>query len=317
MALDRLDGLLAKLEVTYGLDPTPVAADDGVRVMERVWENAGPTHAFENLRPDAPSGTLFPLPPATPRGRMVEFTITWDARGAGAAYSATVLPEGDPLLQASGLARVDDFTVSAETVTYSPADTGHKSCTVWAYAGGVLFKIVGVRCRLRIPISAGGFSRFVFDCSGIMVLDPATIALPSITYDSTVSPPGVNMALDVGGGTWIPDSFQLDLDGGQQIERLDGVNETEGIQEFAIIGFDDASMAIQARTTLLATYDPYADMRNRTARAIAIQAGTVQYNKWDIAIAAGYAKDPTHSVDSGVVAWTVDYQLLDYAIKFD
>ncbi len=315
MALDRLDGLLAKKEVTYALDPVPTAALDGVRVTERVWEAVGPTHAFENLQDDVASGTLFPIAPAQPRGRMQDFTITWDARGAGAAYSVTVLPEADPLLQACGLVRVDDFAVSAENVTYSPADTGHASCTVYAYAGGVLYIYVGCRGRLRIPISAGGLARFVFEMQGIMTAVPVTTVLPAVTYDSVTAPPSVNMALTV--GAWSPESFSLELDGGQSIERLDSVNAAEGIETFEIVSFEEAAMAIQARTTVLATYNPYADVRARTSRAIAIQAGTVQYDKWDVAVLNAYANDPNHTVNNAVVAWDVGYKLLDYAIRFN
>lgn len=314
MALDRLDGLLAKIEGTYGTDSAPVAGTDGVLVDERLWNPTNPEHAFENTREDAASGTLFRLFPATPRGRMVEFEITWDARGAGAAYSISVLPEADPLLRACGLLRTDDFAGGTENIIYTPRDTGHESCTVHVHAGGNRYQIVGCRGVLAIPISAGGQSRFVFSMSGIMIVNPATIALPSITYDATIAPPSVNMALTV--GPWSPDAFSLELAGGQDIQRLDGVNAVEGIQEFAIVGFDPI-MTVNARTTVLATYDPYADMRARTSRAIAIAAGTVQYNKWDLAVVDAYVRDPSHSVDNGVVAYDLEYILQDYALTFD
>lgn len=314
MALDRLDGMTAKIETTYATDSVPLVGTDGVLVDERLWNPTNPTHAFENTREDAASGTLFSLFPAIPRGRIVEFDITWDARGPGAVLSLAVLPEADPLLRACGLERVDDFTVSLENVIYKPRDTGHESCTIYVHAGGNLYRIVGCRGVLRIPISAGGQSRFVFSMSGIMLTDPVTFTFPSITYDSTIAPPSVNMALTV--GAWSPDSFTFELAGGQDIQRLDSVNAAEGVAEFAIVGFDPI-ITVNARTPILATYDPYADLRARTSRAIAIAAGTVQYNKWDIAVVDAYVRDPSHSVDNGVVAWDLEYILQDYALKFD
>lgn len=314
MALNRLDGMTAKIESTYATDSVPVIATDGVLVDERLWSPTNPTHAFENTREDAASGTLFSLFPAVPRGRIVEFDITWDARGSGAVYSATVLPEADPLLRACGLLRTDDFTVALENVSYAPRDTGHESCTIYVHAGGNLYRIVGCRGVLRIPISAGGQSRFVFSMSGIMLTDPVTFVFPSITYDSPIAPPSVNMALTV--GAWSPDSFTFQLAGGQDIQRLDSVNAAEGVAEFAIVGFDPI-ITVNARTTVLATYNPYADLRARTSRAIAIAAGTVQYNKWDLAVVAAYVRDPSHSVDNGVVAWDLEYILQDYALKFN
>ncbi len=315
MALDRLDGLLAKIESAYATDSVPVAATDGVLVDERLWSPSNPTHAFENTREDAASGSLFSLFPAVPRGRIIEFDITWDARGAGAAYSASVLPEADPLLRACGLLRVDDFTGGSENVSYAPRDTGHESCSIYVFAGGVRYRIVGVRGVLRIPVSAGGQSRMVFAMQGIVLSNPDTVTLPSITYDSTIAPPSVSMGLSVG-GIWSPDAFTFELAGGQDIQRLDGVNDAEGIQEFAIVGFDPIA-TINARTTVLATYDPYADLRARTTRTIVINTGTVQYNKWDISITDAYVRDPAHSVNNGVVAWDLEYILQDYALKFD
>lgn len=100
--------------------------------------------------------------------------------------------------------------------------------------------------------------------------------------------------------------------GGQDVQRLDSVNAAEGIFSFEIVGFDPI-MTVNARTTILATYDPYADMRARTSRAIAIAAGTVQFNKWDIAVVDAYVRDPSHSVDNGVVAYDLEYILQDYA----
>ena len=54
--------------------------------------------------------------------------------------------------------------------------------------------------------------------SGIMLSDPATEAFPSITYDTQIAPPSVNMALLV--GAWSPDAFTFELAGGQvHVER--------------------------------------------------------------------------------------------------
>ena len=62
----RLDGFAAKVETTYGTDIVPVPATDAVRVSERVFSNLTISHAFENTREDAASGSLFTLAPAKP-----------------------------------------------------------------------------------------------------------------------------------------------------------------------------------------------------------------------------------------------------------
>ncbi len=311
----RLDGVLAKIEATYGTDAAPVFGTDGVRVLERVWSASGYEHAFANERAAASNASLIELQPAQPAGRIRNFQLTWDARGTGAAYTDPTTLEASPLLRACGLGETIVTTASSESVTYAPIDTGLESCTIWIYAGGMLFKYVGCVGTVSVPATPGISSRMVFDMSGIMVVNPAAAALPAIVYDATTPPLAVNMALDVGSGAFSPEgSFGLELGG--NVVRLDGVNPTEGVERFAVTGFTPV-VTITSRAVALGTYDPYADNRARTVRTIDAVWGSTQYNRFDLAIVDGQLLDPTHEDDNEFAAYALRYQCADLAIKFD
>lgn len=318
----RLDGLAAKVEATYGTDSTPGPTTDAVRVSERIWSGIRVSHAFENLRPDAASGSLFELFPAKPGGRIVELDIAWDARGSGAAYaSGTVYPEASPLFRACGLDETFDATVGDETVTYDPLDTGHESCTIYAYAGGLLFKVVGCRGNMLWPITAGQLGIIRFRMRGIMVSDPTALALPAFTYQAVVPEPAAGLGMSVG-GIWSPDLISAEFDAGADIQQLDSGNAVEGIGEFAIAGFAPR-YRLQTRTPadFLTTIDVYDDVRERTSRTLVQALGTggdsTTYNRINLDVTNAYSRDPQHIDNNGFVAYDIEYILQDFAIVFD
>lgn len=311
----RLDGLLAKIEGTYGVDSVPVVGTDGVRVSERVWSSLRMEYAFPNERTEVATGGLGPAPPAGARGRIVTLEIAWEGRGAGAAYSASVLPEADPLLRACGMSRADDFTGGLEKVTYSRADTSHASCTIYAYAGGLLFKIVGCRGNVRWPINAGQIGVMRFAMQGILVADPATTALPAITYDAVLPPPAVSMGLAI--SSWTPDVVTGEFNQASQISRLDSGNAAEGVGEFAIAHMQETAFNLTARSVPLATYDPYTVRKNSTPQTVDLTLGSAQYNRVKLDVNDARLRTIEHPEDQGFTAWDLSYFLLDFAVIFD
>ena len=309
-----MDGLLAEREVTYGTDPTPTAADNGVRVSERFWSSLTPTHQFVNLREDVASGTLLGVSPAAKRGRIVDMDIAVELRGAGAAYSATVLPEMDPLFGACGLVRTDDFTVSAENVSYAQADTAHVSCTIYAYAAQKEYRITGCRGTFSWLLDAGVLNIFRFRMRGILAVAPTEVTLPSITYDTVIPPPAVGLSFTV--GSWSPDHVTAELRQEAAVQTLISGNATDGIDEIAI-SRANPRFTLTARTVPIATYDPYADARAATLRAIDATLGSTQYNRVKLDINNAYVMDPGPAVDQEFTAYDLEYLLTDFAVLFD
>lgn len=312
----RLDGLLAKIESQYGTDPTPTVADDGVRISQRLWSNLRKERAFPNQRPTTASGSLLDVVPATPQGRMAAITVALELRGAGSAYSATVLPEADPLLRACGMARTDDFTGGAELVSYSPADTSHESCTVWGYAAGKLYKINGCRGTFRLELPPGQLAQLVFELLGILAADETEVALPQITYDAQVPPAVVGTGLQLG-GSWNPKYSTAAVVLGAQVQRQDSGNASSGIDRFAISGFQPR-FQVTAETDALSNFNPASLVTNRTTQSVAATIGSTQYNRLDIAVTDAYLlNDPEPAEFNEFTAWGMEFQLQDLVLRFN
>lgn len=273
----RLDGLLAKLETTYGTDSVPTVGSDAVRVSRRLWSQIQVDYAWENLRSDVASGLIIPVKPALPRGRFVRMDIFWEVKGAG----IDAAPEASPLYQACGWTETD----GTQLFSYAQASQLHKSCSIYAYASGMVFKIVGCRGRWQWPMVVGEIAIHQFTMFGFLSVEPAPIALPGgFTYDTAEPIAGVASSLTI--GSWTPDWLSATFDPiGNDVSRLDSGNATDGIREFDY-GAVDPSFRMTARMPRdasglwdQATYDPYADLKARTTRALTTTWGTAQFNR--------------------------------------
>ncbi|HEX7050175.1 MAG TPA: hypothetical protein VF188_08250 [Longimicrobiales bacterium] len=310
----RLDGLLAKVETTYGEDAAPSPATDAVRVSERVWSSITLEYAFPGRRDDAASGSLIPLGPVPRKGRIVTVNIAWEARGAGAAYSASVKPEASALLRACGLEETLDATAGSEAYTYAPADEGHESCTIYAYAGGNLYKIVGCRGTVTWPVEVGAVAIIRFQMQGLLVEDPVAASLPAITYQAQLPPVAAGMVLTV--GSWTPAKvFNAEFAEGAEIQRIDDATADDAVREFAITQILP-SYRLQAYAADLGTYNPYAQSQAAAAVAIQQTLGTQQYNKVALDTSEAYVEAIAHTEQNQFTAWDLTYQVRDFTIAF-
>jgi len=307
--VERLDGLLAKVQPTPGVDAVPVVGTDAVRINRRLWSAIEYDYAWKNMRHDVATGTISPPKPALPRGRFAKITIAWEARGAG----ADVPPEVDPLLRACGFAQTDGTGL----FSYAQASQAHELATIYAYAGGVLFKLIDCRGRFRWPLVVGEVAIHEFTMWGLLAADPATTALPGgFVYDSTEPVAGVNTGLSIGGVTmdWLNGEFDpIGLDP----ERLDSGNALDGIA-----GFDYADVEPTFRLTLrkvaLATYDPMADLKARTTRALLMTFGpAVAFNRIKLLSTNLSLKQHKPTASQGFVNWDLEAFVESWTLQFD
>lgn len=311
----RLDGLLAKVEGTYRTDSAPAAATDGVRIAERLWPTITIGHRFLSRRDGAATGTLRMAKPTVRKARVAVLDFAWEARGAGAAYSASVKPEADDLLRACGLSEVGDFTVSAEKYTYTPVDTGHASATLWAYAGDWVFKVVGARGSLVVPLNAGELGTVRFRITGFVDVAPIQASLPAVTYQATLPPPFVGASLVV--GAWSPDVLSAEFDEGAQIVENPSANHVSGLAGVDIAAFDPR-YTLRAKSVPPGTFDSYAGAAAATERTINQTLGDTQYNRLKLNITnAAYQEDPEHEDQDGFAGWRLPFQATDFALVFD
>lgn len=316
----KLVGLLAKIESAYGTDPTPTTTANGVRLAEipGFFSSIKLSNAFPNHRTDVVSGGLMEPPKNAPAGRMATIRIAWELKGFGSAYSSANRPEADPLFRACGLGATVVTTPSSEKITYAPVDTGMESCTIWAYAAGLLYKVVGCRGTMSWPVKAGQNGVVIFEMQGMVTAAVSTVALPSITYQSTLPPvaKGVGLTI-VGGTTWTPDFDDLEFNVGNEVQRIDDANGSDALQGFEIVG-RTTTVSLHAGTEVVATFDPHGNARSAQLHTIDLTLGSTQYNRAKLDVDVAYLEDePDDSDYNGTTGWQMVFRAHTAAVVFD
>lgn len=289
-----VEGIETKREGSYNVDPTP-AVSDGVRLSKDCWSNLDPDYNWENDRSGLVNGTIIPSKAALPRGRMVKLELFCEVKGAG----ADIPPEVAELLIACGLPEFDGTSLW----TYGPLTSGTKgSCTIYAYTGGLLWKISGVRAQVALELVAGELAVLHFTAVGIPSTDPATTALAGITYDATEPIAAVNAGLTI--GSWSPDWQTFTVNPiGVTPQLLESGNAADGIQMFDF-GDSDPFYELVTRKVPLATFDPYADRKARTDRTMLFTLGpAVAFNRLKVLGATTQIMKHQPVAAQGFVGW--------------
>lgn len=178
--LTRKRTILAKTEVTYGVDPTPTGAANAVLVRNL---NITPLNA-ELVSRDLVRPYLGASEQLLASSYVaVDFEV--EIAGSGTAGTA---PAYDSLLKACGFAATTSAGVS---VTYNPVSTGFSSVTIYYNIDGVLHKITGARGNLEIDMTVGQIPVYRFTFTGLYNA-PTDTSAPSVTYTAWQTPLTVN-----------------------------------------------------------------------------------------------------------------------------
>jgi hypothetical protein len=309
--------VLAKIETTYGTDPTPVATANTIAITR---EGFTFSPKVEHLLRTLLDGTASKVSGIN-RPTEIDFSFTVEVRGnrttglvadisAGAVANKI---EIDPLLQACDL----DPTYTAEAslgardgyVTYKPivpTDEG-KSCTVYFYTGTKLFKITACKGNVKGTLVAGQFGKLTFDMKGTFI--PANIsdaAIPgSITWLDTKPPLFASAASVI--GSYSPIFQQLDFDLGNTVIRRDDANAAYGVKG-ALITARNSKCSIDPEHVTEATHPIWGDLTASTARTIAATVGSLAGNKM-VATFAGVSEAISLGDRAGIRTAKIDYSI--------
>lgn len=223
--------------------------------------------------------------------RKASLSFKAEVAGAGAAYSASVLPKIDTYLMACGFARTLVTTGGSESVTYAPASTGDSSITLGCYEDGVIKSIKGARgdsCKIVSKVGEPVIMEFVFTGVWNGLLDGAMLAP---TY-GPVPPVFLSAGFTVDSYAAVISAINIDI--ANTTHLRDSANAAEGylsnvITERKITGDMDPEMVLKA------TRDWYGKWLAGAAGALNIgYIGSTQYNKFKI---TGPALVPTKVSD--------------------
>lgn len=218
--------ILAKLEVTYGVDPSPTAGSNAILVRTPSWSQEGLRLAAR----EAIRGSIGKLQDVY-GGELRKVSFECEVKGSGSAGTA---PEIGPLLRACGMG---ETVVGSTSVTYKPVSTGHDSITLYFYEGGRKLHIMtGCRGTVSFSVEAGGLLLAQFEFTGHYT-QATDVSQPTPTYNSTVPRTALSMALSLAGATnIIPRSFGFNLN--NVIENSPAINAADGYGPTIITGRD-------------------------------------------------------------------------------
>ena len=216
MALTKRRLLLAKIETTYGTDPTP-AATDAVLVSSL---DVQPLQ-LELKDRDLILGYLGNSEMVVGQ-RLVSVSFDVEIAGSGTAGTA---PKWSALMQACGFS---ETIVATTSVTYAPISSAFKGVTLYFFADGVRHKVTGCRGSWNMSLQTGEIPKISFSFTGLFnaVTDETQ---PSPTFTNQADPVVVNAAntatLQVHGYAACLSAFSLDLANTTPFRQLAGCTQ--------------------------------------------------------------------------------------------
>lgn len=294
--LTRKRTLLAKIEATYGTDPTPTGAANAIQVRNMsVTPIVGDSIARDLVRPflgasENVQGT---------RHVACEFEI--ELQGSGTAGTE---PAFKDLLAACAMTVA---TVASTSNTYKPnSNSAPSSVTIYYNLDGVLHKITGARGTFKLSMQVNQIPVLQFSFKGLYNA-PTDTAAPSVTYTSFKTPLAVSTAnttaFSMHGYTGSLQSLEIDLGNSVDYTALVG---SEYIQ---ISGRSVTGTAVFEAPTITAK-DFFGLAAGTTLGSLSITHGSVAGSRAVITSSTVDVQNPTYADNNGVAMISVPFILV-------
>jgi len=252
--------LLAKLEVTKGVDSVPVAGTNDIQVV-----SLKPTPTAEIVDNPVVKATMGNKAHLIGR-QTIEVAVDANMKASGVLGTA---PELSPLLQACGLT---ETVVTAVSVDYAPSSvSGRKSVSAYAYDDGQVFNVLGAVSNLALDATIGQALKATFNLKAGFDIAPAVAAAPVPAVNATQ--PIVMLSADIitqAGAAIKAGAFKLDL--GNEF----GDHNTTGQNEFSVA---NRKPTITITKDSLSTPADWNALIGSTSIALVATFGTVAGNK--------------------------------------
>lgn len=282
--LTRKRTILAKLESSYGVDPTPTGSANAILVRNLSITPLNAELASRDLvRPYLGASEQL----IASNYVSVEFEV--EMAGSGTAGTA---PAYGPLLQACGLLETD----GASDVTYTPVSASFASVTLYYNVDGVLHKVTGARGNVEMSIAAGQIPVFKFTFTGLYNA-PTDTAAPSVTYTAFQTPLAANNDNTTGFSLFsysgALSSMSLNLNNQVQYRTLIGAEDV-------LLTDRQASGQVVFEAPTIAAKDFFSLALGATLGALDITHGTTAGNKVQITSSRVDVSNPTYQDENGI-----------------
>lgn len=281
--------LLAKTEVTPGVDPTPDGTNDAIVVED--LQLAWPNELIEPRRLKSTIGRAAPI-----QGRKYG-TLTFNVPIAGSGSAGTA-PDWGPLIEACGFG---EAIAGGTSVTYTPESPDHESLTIYAYRDGLRYAFTFCRGNVAFSFPAGQRAMMAFTFSGLPV-DVVDAALPAVTVDSTAAPVVTGASFTVGGYAGVISELLCDMT--NDVQMTDSVNGSDGYGGPVIVD-RNAQGSMNPEATLVATHDWWSDWEDGTGQALTLTVGATAGNISTFTAPSVVDRELTETDRAGVLTYDI------------
>jgi hypothetical protein len=255
--------ILAKIESTYGVDPTPTGAANAMLMTDVSVQPMEGEDVSRNLeRP------YLGAQEEIPTGLRVVLTGSTELAGSGTAGTA---PAWGVLARACGLAEV---VTPSTSVVYNPITDAHESATIYFWYGATRQIMTGVRGTAAVTINAQGIPVIRWTLTGLFSV-PTEQAQDTPDFSNFKKPliaTNANTpAFQVNSVSLVLRNFSVDLGNDVQPRLLIGREEIKIVDRAEQI---TASVEAVPLTTL----DPFTLSKAGTLVPVTITHGTVAGN---------------------------------------
>ena len=291
--LTNREVILAENEVSYGVDPVPVEADNAILVENIGWSNEG---LRMNERPAVRQniGMLQMVFGGTLR------SMTFDVELKGGGGAVDVPPEVGPLLRACGF--LETINVASD-VMYSPVSTGHESITIYYFQDGIRHILTGCVGNASFNLETGALGKISFTFTGHLV-SVTDVALPSApVYTTNVPPPLINTPFSIGGYSAIINALTFDMS--NTVATPPDMSATDGYSQVRITQ-RDVQGSYDPEAALIAVNDPFTDLEDGTPLATEMgEIGSDVGNRIKFNMPVAYNKDVSPGDRDGVRTYDI------------
>jgi hypothetical protein len=319
--------LVGKIETVYGTAIALTPATDGLQ-MQFSQDDVAAVFNLEymgdgNLGPSISS--LGQIARVSPQGLFASGSVPTLLRLPAAAYSASVQPNLQRLLQIAGFDSTGTYGVGTEKYVYAPTAVGtaFSSMTLNAYERGEMIAITGALANMKIDGKDGKPPLFTFDVKGIggLPTDQSPLIPSTLVYPNSAKAPLLNQAVTLVFGSFTTNavlkswSFDLGRKYDSARTNLTGANICAGY----VPSMRNPVFKLELEATALvgspfhttAGFDPYNLRDAATALGtVSVKLGSVQYNRITLAMnqaqvtnAVRKGEGPTATVELEVTAY--------------
>lgn len=287
--------LLAKVESTYGSDPTPTNTADAIEAYDvAVTINA-------DMKERAPGNSNISMFPEERGKTAVEVKFSTKVQGSGTAGTRS---RQDPLFASCGM---DSIIISSSSITNNPISSSIPSITLWVYIDGIIHKVNGCVGDMDIDLTASEFGIINWTFKGLYAI-PTDGAIVDPTFDTP--DPEIVKACTFTFGTYAAIIEKLTFKLGNTIAERPDLNQTEGIKGYCITGRNpEGSMTVEAVLRATCNADFYSYFHSRTVKSLSFVLGATAGNILTWTSSYCYLRAPVWGDREGVRTFECSFQI--------